>query len=309
MAQGCQHHGSHTHGPPSHVRRLWIIILLVAGYAVAEVVGGFWTNSLALLADAGHMVSDLASLLISLFAAWMATRQAGRHQTFGFHRAEILAALINGALLFVVAGGILHEAWERLQTPHVVIAGPMLAIAIGGLIVNLISLGVLHGEHEENLNLRGAWLHLIGDTLGSVAVIVAAILIWTLGWTWADPVASILACLVILYSAWHLMSDAMRILMEYAPRDVDVDHVRRQLLGLPDVSDVHCLHIWTIASGLKAISAHVVVADLVHSADHLSRMQELLRTEFDLKHITLQLETEAIYACENRADGACLLTH
>jgi len=254
------------------------------------------------------MVSDVASLGISLFAMWMALRQPTRQKTFGYHRAEILAALTNGSLLFLVAGGILHEAWERLQSPQPILGGPMLWIALGGLLVNIISLATLHGGKDENLNMRGAWLHVLGDALGSVTVIVAALLIWTFGWVWADPVASILACLLILYSAWHLVSDAAEILMEHAPRDVDVEDVQRQLLSLPGVMDVHCLHVWTIASGLRAVSAHVVFDALQPGHDELSRLQQLLRSHFELEHITLQLEDASTTTCENRENGACLQT-
>ncbi|WP_437230806.1 cation diffusion facilitator family transporter [Planctomicrobium sp. SH661] len=313
MGSGCQHHGPHGHDSHSHsaqgqFRRLTITLVLVAVYCVAEIVGGFWTGSLALLADAGHMVSDMASLAISLFAIWMTRRRPTQQQTFGFYRAEILAALVNGSLLFLVAGGILHEAWERLQHPEPIQAGPMLWIALGGLLVNFISLGVLHGGRDENLNLRGAWLHVVGDTLGSVTVILAAFLIWQFGWIWADPVASVLACLLILYSAWHLVSDAVEILMEHAPRDVDVDKVRQQIMSVPGVRDVHCLHVWTIASGLRAVSAHVVFQKDDPKRDELQELQSLLRKSFDLKHITLQLEDVTMAACENQENGACLLS-
>lgn len=311
MAGECSHHGPHVHpaqATGNHIRQLTFILLLVAAYCILEVVGGLWTGSLALLADAGHMVSDMASLAISLFAMWMLRRQPGRQQTFGYYRAEIIAALVNGSMLFLVAGAILHEAWERFYEPHAILSGPMLWIAIGGLLVNLTCLWILHGGKDANLNMRGAWLHVMGDALGSVAVIVAALLIWSFQWVWADPVASVLTCLLILKSAWHLVSDAASILMEHAPRDVDVHEVRNQLLGLPDVVDVHCLHVWTIASGLRAVSAHVVLASESVRASRLREMQELLRGRFDLKHITLQLEDEEDSCGEVQGDGACLLS-
>jgi len=312
MAAGCDQQGMHSHGHThqngNHWGRLLITLCLVAAYCVAEIIGGFWTGSLALLADAGHMVSDMASLGISLFALWIARRQPTHQQTFGYYRAEILAALMNGSLLFLVAGGILHEAWERWESPQPILGGPMLWIATGGLAVNLLSLKILHGSHEENLNMRGAWLHVMGDTLGSVTVIIAALLIWQFGWNWADPVASILACLLILYSAWHLVSDAASILMEHAPRDVDVEDVRQQMMQIPRVQDVHCLHIWTISSGLRAVSAHIVLDSLDQRREEMLQLEELLRTRFSLKHITLQLEDPASSACENCENGACLLS-
>lgn len=315
MTNACHQHGAHSHSHShhreggSHWGRLTLTLLLVAGYAVAEVIGGFWTGSLALLADAGHMVSDVASLAISLFAMWITRRQPTRQQTFGYYRAEILAALVNGSTLFLVAGGILHEAWERWQSPQPILGGIMLWIALGGLLVNLFSLSLLHGGRNDSLNLRGAWLHVMGDALGSVVVIVAAFLIWRFGWNWADPAASVLACLLILYSAWHLVSDAASILMEHAPRDIDVENVRGRMLKVPHVQTVHCLHIWTIASGLRAISAHVVLDSRTHQQPVLTQLQELLRTQFDLRHITLQLEDiQTATRCEYVADGACLLS-
>lgn len=311
MSSECNHHGPHVHPAQAtgdHFRQLIFILILVAGYCILEVVGGLWTGSLALLADAGHMVSDMASIAISLFAMWMLRRRPGRQQTFGYYRAEIIAALVNGSTLFLVAGAILHEAWERFYEPHAILSGPMLWIAIGGLIVNLTCLWILHGGKDANLNMRGAWLHIMGDALGSVAVIVAALLISTFHWLWADPVASILTCLLILKSAWHLVSDAATILMEHAPRDVDVNEVRNQLLALPDVADVHCLHVWTIASGLRAASAHVVLKSDSGRASRLREMQELLKDRFDLKHITLQLEDGETCCDEVRGDGACLLS-
>ncbi len=288
-------------------KRLWFVLILVAGYCILEVVGGFWSGSLALLADAGHMVSDVTSLIVSLLAFQLATRRPLGHQTFGLHRAEILGALINGSLLFVVAGGILLEAWERLASPSPILAGPMLAIACGGLIVNLISLGILHGDRNHNLNLRGAWLHVMGDALGSVAVIVAAVLVWTLGWTWADPVASILACLLIFVSAWRLLSDALRVLMEHAPREINVDLVRQRMLEIPGVNDVHCLHVWTIASGLSALSAHVVLMSGHPHDAVLIDLQQALRASFPLQHLTLQLEASDSTICPERGDGECLI--
>lgn len=308
MSTDCQHHVQPLGESPSHVRRLWVISLMVAVYCIAEIVGGIWTGSLALLADAGHMASDLASLLISLFAAWLMTRRPSAHQTFGFHRAEILAALINGSLLFLVAGGILHEAWDRLSEPVPILATPMLAIATGGLLVNLVSLSILHGHHHENLNIRGIWLHIMGDLLGSLAVIVAAVFIWAYGWTWADPVASILACLLILVSAWRLTTEAMRILMEYAPKDVDVEKIRDHLMAVPEVQDVHCLHVWTIASGLKAMSAHVAVSNTQSDHALLPKLQESLRDTFSIDHMTIQIERPGDSICCNGVDGACLIT-
>ena len=294
----CKHHHEHR-----ATKQLSFTMFLVAVYFLAELIGGWWTGSLALLADAGHMFSDLAALGISLFAAWLSAQKSSSQNTFGYHRAEILAALANSALLLLVSGGIIHEAWDRLHDPHQILAGPMLWIAIGGLIINLISLKLLHAGHQHNMNLRGAWLHVLGDTLGSIGVIVAAWLVWQFNWTWADPVASAIVCVLILYSSWNLMTDAIGVLMENAPGDIDVDSVRQQLLNMPNVVDVHCLHIWTIASGLRSLSAHVVFESGFKQSDTLTSMHDSLKKSFPLEHITLQFEEVGKTSCEELLDS------
>ncbi|WP_437203210.1 cation diffusion facilitator family transporter [Planctomicrobium sp. SH664] len=304
MSTSCGHHSHSGPAPTQLTWRLGGTLGLVTLYFLAELIGGFWTGSLSLLADAAHMFSDMAALALSLFAAHMATRKPTVQQTFGHLRAEILAALANGALLFVVAGGVIHEAYERFSSPQPILAGPMLGIALGGLAVNLLSMAVLHGGREHNLNLQGAWLHALGDALGSIGVIAAAALIWIFGWTWADPLASVLVCLLILYSAWQLVADAVRILMEYAPRDIDVEHVKKQLLSVDHVAEIHCLHVWTIASGLRAMSAHIVAtSDRVE----LTQLQSVLRKQFSLDHITLQVEVQGVSTCQEQLVADCLL--
>ncbi len=305
---GCDHHHHHAPEQSGSASRLAVTLVLIALFFLAELIGGWWTGSLALLADAGHMFSDMAALGIALGAAWVSSRRGTSQHTFGFYRAEILAALANGSLLFLVAGAIFREAWERFHSPQDILAGPMLAIALGGLVVNLISLSVLHGGRNHDLNLRGAWLHVLGDTLGSIGVIAAALLVWGYGWTWADPAASVAVCLLILYSAWNLVSEAARILMEHAPSDIDVESVRSHLLAIPEVVDVHCLHIWTISSGLRSISAHLVVDMTMEPSEELARIRETLSRDFSLDHITLQIERADAPACERRENGACLIT-
>ena len=216
--------------------------------------------------------------------------------------------LQNGALLLLVAGGIVQEAWHRLNDPQEILAGPMLGIAVGGLIINLISLKILHGDHQHNLNLRGAWLHVLGDTLGSVGVILAAFFVWQFGWQWADPVASILVCCLILFSAWSLLREAIRILMEYAPSHVDVAAVEDFLTSRPEVESVHCLHIWAIASGLTTLSAHVVLNDDSESQFELNEVSSRLREDFSIDHITLQVESKDDPVCSETSVGACLTT-
>ncbi|MBI1902298.1 MAG: cation transporter [Planctomycetia bacterium] len=257
------------------------------------------TGSLALLADSGHMLSDMGALGLAAFAAWIADRPATSKRTYGYYRAEILAALVNGATLLAVSGFILFEAWRRLAAPTPVFGLPMLGIAAGGLIVNLACLWVLHGERGESLNIRGAWLHVLSDTLGSVAAIAAAVLVWTLKWQWADPVASALIALLIIHSSWRLLAEAVSVLMESAPRGVNVDDVRQAMYAASGVLDVHDLHVWSITSGMDSLSAHVVVADDRSPHDALAELRKLLADRFGIDHVTLQIEPEGF------ADGKC----
>jgi cobalt-zinc-cadmium efflux system protein len=235
----------------------------------------------------------------------MAGRPATSQRTFGYHRAEILAALANGALLLAVSGGILLEAWDRWTDPPEIDSTTMLAIAIGGLIVNLIMLRVLHGGHQHDLNVRGAWLHVLGDTLGSVGVIAAAIALKVGNLTWVDPVASAAICVLIVVSAFNLLKEAVDVLMESAPPSVAVDDVRNCLLGLPGVRDVHCLHVWRIASGRDSMSAHVVVEQEQLNAAQLLRVRAALQEHFPVGHITLQLEPVGFSECTDQSLAHC----
>ncbi len=256
----CGHH----HGVRSTAqnrKRLATTLVLAGGYMVAEFVGGLLTNSLALLADAGHMLSDVAALGLSLFALWFATRPATPHRSYGYYRAEILAALANGATLVAIAIAIVVEACGRLRQPPVVQGGLMMGIATGGLLVNLAGLWVLHAGKGESLNVRGAWLHVLTDALGSVGAIVAGLLIWARGWNWADPAMSVLIALLVVYSSWSLLQESVSVLMEWAPRGLDVDAVRDAMRAVPGVVAVHDLHIWTITSGMVSLSAHVEAAE------------------------------------------------
>lgn len=284
------HQHGHDHRGRKNKRRLAFTLVLAAAYMVAEVVGGLMTNSLALLADAGHMLSDVAALALSFFAVWIADRPAPPHRTYGYYRAEILAALVNGAALVAVSVYISFEAFQRLWAPPEVQAPLMLWIASGGLVVNLAGLWMLHGGRDENLNVRGAWLHVLSDTLGSVGVMLAAGLIWAFGWYWADPVASLLICVLVIYSSWHLLDEATAVLMESAPRGIDVDEVRDAMVALDGVSSIHDLHIWTITSGLDSLSAHVVSADDEPHAALLTRLRTTLHDRFGIDHITIQIE-------------------
>lgn len=284
-------HAHHHHRTDSK-RRLMAALVLAGGYMVAEVVGGWLTNSLALLADAGHMLSDVAALGLSLFAIWITERPPTAQRTYGYYRTEILAALANGTALIAVALYIFVEAYHRLRQPPEVQGAAMLGIAVGGLGVNLAGLWILGGGSQESLNVRGAWLHVLTDALGSVGAIAAGVLIWTLGWYWVDPVASALIGALVIYSAWQLMLEAVAVLMESCPRGIDVDEVRAALLEAPGVLGVHDLHVWTITSGLDSLSAHVVIDQHTHSAGLLGQLRTMLHDRFGIDHLTIQLEPE-----------------
>lgn len=293
MAHAHRHTGGGSRDRSGNRRRLKWALGLAASFMVAEVVGGIASNSLALLADAGHMLSDVAALGLSLFALWMADRPSGPDKTYGYYRIEILAALANGAALVGLSVWIVVEAVGRLREPPEV-AGPLLlAVAAGGLVVNLAALAVLHGGRDESLNVRGAWLHVLSDTLGSVQAILAGALIWGFGWRWADPVASILIAGLIVYSSWSLLKDAVSVLMESAPGHIDVDEVRDAILGIHGVGEVHDLHVWTITSGFEALSAHVVPSDgEVETGALLGRLRLEVHDRFGIDHVTVQVEPE-----------------
>ncbi|HEY8549192.1 MAG TPA: cation diffusion facilitator family transporter [Vicinamibacterales bacterium] len=287
---------AHAHGPHAHgrdagrTRRLALTLVLVCAYTGAEVIGGLVSGSLALLADAGHMFSDAAALTLTLIAIRVAQRPPTDRQTYGYQRAEILAALVNGATLLAIAFLIVLEAIERLREPRDVQSTLMLTVAAGGLAVNLASLWLLRGHERDDLNLRGAWLHVLTDALGSVQALVAGLLIRTLGWTWTDPLASILIALLIVFSAWSLVRKSVLVLMEAAPAGLDMDAVRATLAGVPGVAGVHDLHVWTIGSGLVALSAHLVVPEGDADGQVLADARLRLRERFGIRHVTLQLD-------------------
>lgn len=292
------HHGhSHPHlhaGDDSHaLKRLRIALVLTAAFFVAEVVGGFITNSLALLADAGHMLTDVAALTLSLFVAWFSRQPASPDKTYGYLRWEVLAALINGAALLAISGTILWEAVSRLQSPEAVASGGMLVVALGGLLVNAISAWVLHPAHSHSLNARGAYLHVIGDLLGSVGTVLAAIILRTTGWLAADPIASIVVTLLIVRSAWRLVRESVDVLLESTPAHISLGAVRSQLESIPGIEGVHDLHVWTVSSGLVAMSAHAVVRDPDQHQNVLERSIAAME-RFGIAHVTMQIERREI---------------
>ena len=265
-----------------------ITLALVVVYMVAEVVGGLVSNSLALLADAGHMLSDAAALALAIFADWFARRPATARHTYGYYRAEILAAVVNAASLIAIALFIFIEAYVRFQSPPEVRGGVMLAVATGGLAVNIAGLLVLHRGRNESLNARGAWLHVLSDALGSLQAIVAGGLIMAFGWNWLDPLASVLIGVLVIVASWALMRESVAVLMESAPVHVDVDEVRSCLMRVPGVQAVRDLHVWTIASGLVALSAHIAAerppAAVLHDLRHD------LEKRFGIRHTTIQFD-------------------
>lgn len=261
-----------------------------------EFFGGLLTDSLALLSDSGHMLSDTSALALSLAALWFASRPASANKTYGFHRFEILAALFNGVALFVIAGFIVYEAVGRMAAPPEVSGGPMMAIAAVGLIANLASAWALmrQGDVENNVNMRSAYLHVLGDALGSVGAIAAGVLMWAFGWYIADPIISIVVSVLILRSAWLVISQTVHVLMEGTPAGIDHDEVRSALLTLAGVRDVHDLHIWTITSGLDSFSCHILVEEGVQCQDVLQRAISLIEGRFGIGHATIQVESGAI---------------
>jgi cobalt-zinc-cadmium efflux system protein len=299
VGAGHSHSHSHSQASAANSRRLAVVLVLVLVYMVAEVVGGLLTNSLALLADAGHMLSDAGALALSLFALWIARRPPTSTHTYGFYRTEILAALLNGATLVAISIYIFAEAVRRIGRPPRVEGGWMMVIAAGGLAVNLLGLWMLSAGRTENLNVRGAWLHVLTDTLGSVGTLAAGALILLFGWWWADPVASVAIGLLVLYSSWALLRETVSVLMEGAPGDIDVDEVRNALHSVQGVSSAHDLHVWTITSGMVALSAHVIASDddLRSAGALLDRIRRMLHDRFGIDHITVQVEPEDFGEC------------
>lgn len=284
---------AHDHGSAAAANRgrLAAVLVLSLAILVVEVVGGIAANSLALLADAGHMLADVAGVGMALLAIWFAGRGPTNGRTYGYLRVEILAAVTNAFLLFGVAAFILFEAWRRLSEPPDVASGLMLAVALIGLAANAGSLFLLRDAQSESLNIRGAYLEVMGDLAGSGAVIVAAIVIALTGWTAADAVASALIGLLILPRTFALLREATDVLLEATPKGVDMDHVRRHILDAPGVVDCHDLHAWTITSGMNVVSAHVILDEGGDAATTLDALCACLSDDFDIEHSTFQLET------------------
>jgi cobalt-zinc-cadmium efflux system protein len=310
MASPNGHH--HAHGGHAHAhdalsargrRRLLFVLILTAVYMLAEAAGGWATGSLALLADAGHMFADVAAIALALVAARFASRPASPTKTYGYYRLEILAAFTNGVALAAVSLFILYDAYGRWLAPPVIERGGLMtAVAAGGLLVNLVCAWVLHGDHERDLNVRGAWLHVVGDALGSVGAIAAGALVTLKGWHAADPLFSALIAVLIILSSWNLIREATNVLLEGTPAHINLAAVEGAILSTDGVEDVHDLHVWTITSGREALSAHVRHADAAAPAAVLRDLRVKLHDQFGVDHLTIQMETgefedEAFHFC------------
>jgi cobalt-zinc-cadmium efflux system protein len=303
-AGGDDHGGGHGHEHdvrPVGRRRLAAVLALTAAFMVVEFAGGLLAGSLALLADAAHMLTDAGALALSLFALHVAQRPATAEKTYGYLRVEILAALLNGATLIVVAIFIFREAYQRFLDPPPVRSGLMLGVAVAGLLVNVVAARMLHGSAGHSLNVRGAYLHVLGDMLGSVGAVAAAIVIMLTGWVRADPLISVLVGMLILVSSWKLVRESADVLLEAVPSHIDLGEVREAMLVVSGVRDVHDLHIWTVTSGFLAMSGHAVVRDLAEHGNVLAELHRTLQEGFGIDHVTIQVEEEPRYSIE--ADG------
>jgi cobalt-zinc-cadmium efflux system protein len=276
---------------PESRRRLGLALGITAAVMVAEAIGGWLAGSLALLADAGHMLADAAALGLALFAVRVAQRPATAERSFGLLRLEILAALVNGALLLAIAVGIGIEAWRRIQAPPAVDGGLLLAVAGVGLVANLVALAILHRGHQHSLNQRGAYLHVLGDLLGSVGALAAGAIVLGSGWTLADPLISIFIGALVLVSAWRLVKESTDVLLEATPAHIALTDVHDRLLSVPGVDSVHDLHVWTVTSGVVAMSGHLVVRNPTDNQPVLEEVQDRLRA-LGIHHVTVQMERD-----------------
>jgi cobalt-zinc-cadmium efflux system protein len=293
------HHGHHGHrGDDTRSTRALTWSLVLTGFIlVAEGIGGWLSNSLALLADAGHVLTDAGALGLSLFVAWLAKQPGSSAKTYGYLRWEILAALINGATLLGISVWIVIEALMRFRNPEPVVGGMMFVIAVIGLLVNGITVALLHGVREGSLNVRGAYLHVLGDLLASVGTVAAAIVIKLTGWLHADPIASLVTTVLIVFGAWRLVKESVDVLLEAAPSHIALDTVRTRLESIPGVESTHDLHVWTVTSGMVAMSVHAIVRDSSNHQTVLETAHDLL-TEMGIQHSTIQLECQEMFERE-----------
>lgn len=299
----CAHgHGHGHHGAHAQRRAITAAFFITAGFMVVEAAGGLLTGSMALLSDAMHMMTDAAALGMSFFASKLASRKPDPSRTYGYHRAEVVAALANAMLLWLLSGYMLREVYERFQNPVPVLSGPMLAVAFLGLLANLTSAWLLHGHSGDNINIRGAFLHVVSDLAGSVAAIIAGIVIYFSGWYPADTIVSLLIIGLILFSSTRLLLEAFHILMEGAPKGLSLKSLEKELRAIDGVSDVHELHAWSLSSGFNALSAHLVVKDASRQQAALKTATGSVAPAFGIRHSVFQVESEPV---ENSSCDAC----
>lgn len=289
---GHHHDYGHDHARDGNKKGLITALIITAGIMLLEFFGGLISNSLALLSDSGHMLSDTASLVLSLTAIWFAARPPSPNKTYGFYRFEILAALFNGVTLFFIAGFIVYEAMERFFVPPEVQSGTMILIALIGLLANLLSAFALmkKGDVKENVNVRSAYLHIWGDALGSIGVIIAGIMMLVFRWYYADPIVSVIVAILILKSAWGIIKHTVHILMEGTPVTIDQKEVKKMLEGIDGVVNVHDLHIWTITSGMDSLSCHLLIEDDKDCQKILQEAINKIERECKIFHTTIQVE-------------------
>ncbi|MGD0531260.1 MAG: cation diffusion facilitator family transporter [Methyloceanibacter sp.] len=302
-------HGSHSHGPRDahdhrrdlNERRLGLAALLTGLFMGAEVAGGIVSGSLALLADAGHMLTDFASLSLAWFGFRLARRSADWKRTYGFDRFQVLVAFVNGLALFVIAGWIVFEAAERLAEPQAVAGGIMVVVAVLGLAVNVAAFKLLRGADRENLNVKGAAIHVLGDLLGSVAALIAGAVILLAGWTPIDPLLSILIAAIIVRSGWKVVAASGHILLEGAPHELDTRHIGPDLIAnVPGVESVHHLHVWSITQERRMVTLHVCIGETQDSDRLVKAIKQRLKDRFGLDHVTVEIERGE---CADAADA------
>ncbi|TPG10095.1 cation transporter [Rhodanobacter glycinis] len=285
------HSHEHARSGDGRSRKLLFAFVLTTVMMVVEVVGGMWSGSLALLADAGHMMVDALALLLAVVGAWMATKPADARRSYGYGRMEVLVGFVNALSQFVLVGWIVYEAITRLLHPMQILSGMMLVVAIVGLLVNLLVLRTLHGHAHDDVNLAGASLHVLGDLLGSLAAVLAALAIRWFGWLWADPLLSLLVSLLILSSAWRLLRLSAHILLEGVPDGMDSALVEASLRGAdPSIRDIHHLHVWQLASGSRMATLHAELHEPANSAQALQAIKQMLLDRFHIQHVTVQID-------------------
>jgi cobalt-zinc-cadmium efflux system protein len=303
-AHGHEHGGAHDHehgGISGRERKLIFAFVLTTLMMLVEMFGGFWSGSLALVADAGHMLIDALALLLAVVGAWFARRPADARRSYGYGRLEVLAGFVNALTQFALVAFIAYEAIARLFSPSPILSGMMLIVALAGLVVNLLVLRTLHGHAHDDVNLAGATLHVLGDLLGSVAAVVAALLVRWLGWNWADPVLSLLVSVLILNSAWRLLRRSAHILLEGVPEGMNTGDVADALrLADASIRDIHHLHVWQLASGSRMATLHAELHDEGSSAAAITVINQVLAERFGIQHVTVQIDAEP---CPDHARG------